>query len=341
MIQNIPNAAEMGQTAIRLYFTAWDHVVEVIGPLFEVYIFSVELIDRTLTPVEYNHVIDGHVIDHTSIDEASATMNEYLTKAQPDLHLCYALIQQTMEIALKAKICAVSPFLLLLGSDIKSWARENADFSDFRTIDAADLVRVVNAVCTASVSEQFASEFDAVRKGRNQIQHLGSFKNKIDPIAALDILIDCWPSLFAGKNWLEELATVIATNQFSVIDDDRFNDRTSLLTRVAALAKYATKNQRSALLGVDKHARMFKCWECYSEANYGDFGQEEDLIHTAYMNPITRDIHCVLCKKEFGTRKFQCVDPTCNSNVVLASGDFADYCAVCGIDQNDPRNYVR
>jgi hypothetical protein len=34
--------------------------------------------------------------------------DDFLTRAQPDLQLAYTLIQQSQEIALKAKICAVS-----------------------------------------------------------------------------------------------------------------------------------------------------------------------------------------------------------------------------------------
>jgi hypothetical protein len=81
---------------------------------------------------------------------------EFMARAQPDLQLAYTLIQQSQEIALKAKICAVSPFLLLLGSDVRTWPKHDADFTQFRTLDASDLIKVANTVCSPGINCKFA-----------------------------------------------------------------------------------------------------------------------------------------------------------------------------------------
>ena len=57
------------------------------------------------------------------------------------------------ELALKAKICAVSPYLLLLRSEPKFSAKvRDIDFSEFRTLDAVDLPPVIvgNSIRLAS-----------------------------------------------------------------------------------------------------------------------------------------------------------------------------------------------
>lgn len=340
MIQNVPNGGELEQTAIRLYFTAWEHIVDVTVPLLESQSETVAIIGRTLTPQAYQHVYEGHLISETTLAESTDRLNEYLDKAQPDLQLCYALTQQAMEIALKARICAVSPFLLLLGSDIRTWARENADFSEFRTLDAADLIRVVNAVCQTPMSEQFATEFDAIRKGRNQIQHLGSFRNKIDPLAAVDILIDSWEELFPGRRWLNEMFSVVISSQYSVVKDEKFNDTTTMLMRINDLSKFVSKRQRRKLLGIVDGVRTFRCWHCYDEAYYREFETEDDSIDTAHWNDERSEIHCVLCETVFQTVDQECINPACNSRIVIEGGDYNGYCALCSVNQQDITDFI-
>jgi hypothetical protein len=66
--------------------------------------------------------------------------NDYLTACQPELQSVCSVISHSNELALKAKICKVSPFLLLIGSDFKfGQSQKDINFSDLRTIDAVDL----------------------------------------------------------------------------------------------------------------------------------------------------------------------------------------------------------
>src|ERR1700741_1495595 len=125
MLKNIPSPDSMEQVSLRLYFTAWVHVNDIL-------------------------------IDLLQVEDDSKEVNELILRAQPDLQLSYTLIQQSQEIALKAKICAVSPFLLLFGSDVRTWPKSDADFTQFRTLDASDLVKVANTVCPHSIITRFA-----------------------------------------------------------------------------------------------------------------------------------------------------------------------------------------
>jgi hypothetical protein len=89
MLKNIPTSDGMEQVSLRLYFTAWRYVNDILRDLL-----------------------------HVEAGDDTREKDEFLARAQPDLQLSYTLIQQSQEIALKAKICAVSPFLLFLGSDV-------------------------------------------------------------------------------------------------------------------------------------------------------------------------------------------------------------------------------
>jgi hypothetical protein len=230
----------------------------------------------------------------------------------------------------------VSPFLLLLGADVKAWAKPNADFTDFRTLDAIDLVRVVNAVCTQPVSEQFATQFDNIRRGRNKIQHLGYFRNKIDPLATLDILVDQWLELHPSKNWLAELRSVVSSEHRDLLRDDRFTATTSVLNMVASLTSMLTNNQRRKLLGVPLRARMFNCWKCHYEASFDDFGDGLDGFETAYLKANGSSIHCVNCEADSKVRRGKCDDPECGCDIIVVD-DNGEFCAYCGESQNQLR----
>jgi hypothetical protein len=128
MLTNIPTADGMEQIALRLYFTAWNHVITIIGEMLETDVLSFSVAHGHIKP-------DGDNIED---------IDEYITRAQSDLQIAYTLIQQSQEISLKAKICEISPFLLLLGTDVRTWPSSDADFTRFRTLDAADLVKVAS-----------------------------------------------------------------------------------------------------------------------------------------------------------------------------------------------------
>src|SRR5215469_15385811 len=147
MLKNVPTPDGMEQAALRLYFTAWDHVSGIISEMSQIDTETLSLQD------------DGSII-HVRDD---SDITEFITRAQPDLQLAYTLIQQSQEIALKAKICAMSPFLLLLGSDVRTWPKTDADFAQFRTIDASDLIKVVNTICPQGISSHFANLYQQIR----------------------------------------------------------------------------------------------------------------------------------------------------------------------------------
>jgi hypothetical protein len=175
----------MEENALRLYFTAWCHIFDIINEMRETETLSFTVNKGRTKPDESN----------------SDDVNAFITLAQPDLQLSYTLIQQSQEIGLKAKVCAVSPFLLLLGSDVRAWPGSNADFAGFRTLDASDLVKVVNSICGQPLSSQFADLYELVRGNRNRIYHQGTFGDRLDLIVLLSILVTQYHELYPTRNW--------------------------------------------------------------------------------------------------------------------------------------------
>jgi hypothetical protein len=87
------------------------------------------------------------------------------------------------------------------GSDVKSWAKENIDFTECKTIDAGDLVKVITALGILEISSDFKRVIEEVRRGRSAIQHIGKHKH-IKMIEPIQILCQQYNELLPGRNWL-------------------------------------------------------------------------------------------------------------------------------------------
>jgi hypothetical protein len=61
---------------------------------------------------------------------------------------------------LKARIVAVSPYLLLLNNDMSlSGTATSIEFASLRTLDAVDLPKVVNALTSTPVSDAYKQRY--------------------------------------------------------------------------------------------------------------------------------------------------------------------------------------
>ena len=100
--------------------------------------------------------------------------DEYWASAQKPLSVALALVQQGTELLLKSRIIEVSPFLIFKG-DPSLWPsgcdKQEISFSEFKTIDAQDLIRVHDTVVTSRLTEEFKNRYENLRRKRNTIMH--------------------------------------------------------------------------------------------------------------------------------------------------------------------------
>jgi len=99
MLLNIPVPEELDEIALRLYFDAWKRAVAIVS--------------------NFEAVLPGWSLPGDDGSTSSEEWNEYLDQAQPELGAIAALVQQSAEIRLKSIICATSPYILLLKSDLR------------------------------------------------------------------------------------------------------------------------------------------------------------------------------------------------------------------------------
>lgn len=332
MLKNIPTSSNTEEVSLRLYFTALDQIVRIMGEIRNIECNNTDLLDDT---PQFFYESGEPII--TNPDPWLIDKDEFLGLAQPDLQLAYMLIQQSQEIALKAMICAVSPFLLLLGSDVRTWPKSDADFSQFRTLDASDLVKVVNTVCPRSISDKFAGLYEETRRNRNQIYHQGTYEEELHPKTLLGILVRQYEELYQGRIWFRDVLVFERQTRHNVFFTDKFNARTAVLSKLATLFELLSNNQYLTLFGFSKKVRRYICHDCCYDASIEETEVAPQEVRTATLKG--RDVvYCHLCEKEYPVRRYRCRSDPCKSNVISADEEWADHCHLCGEDQKEFEN---
>ena len=100
--------------------------------------------------------------DLPSWDDDGSAGSAYLTEAQPELGNALALVLQAQEMSLKGRIAAISPYLII-ARDPRDWPKRcetnDVSFAEFRSADAADLIRIHDTVSPARMPREFADLF--------------------------------------------------------------------------------------------------------------------------------------------------------------------------------------
>ncbi|QEE37976.1 MULTISPECIES: hypothetical protein [unclassified Methylobacterium] len=319
MDTNIPNPDELEQTALRIYFVAFHQVLNIIDDLLNKHqLLRAKLDGRSIVAI-------SDAENSRTTEDNSDDIAEYIRLAQPDLQLSYTLIQQSQELGLKSIICRESPFLLLLGSDVRSWGHDK-DFADLRTIDAGDLIKVVNAIKPNKLDEKFSNTFNALRRGRNKISHLGQFRDQIDPIYLLDILIDQYRSLYTDRTWIQDLLLFESSHRHTIFTSAHLSDQNSALSTYASVEDATTLAQQKFLLGASKNCKLYRCPKCHS----GDYmGLEMGIGRTLAVERRSTKASCLICLEEFSIKYRQCI--FCRERVAFIDrGGDEDMCGYCG-----------
>jgi hypothetical protein len=159
MIVGVPEFAELHDTAVGWLNLAWEIAIREVSEFQE-------------------------VDDLFREEEAQ----KYWNSARYKLNNAVSLLQQSMEIELKARIAKVSPYLLIAG-DPQSWPKMDTvgqvDFSDFKTLDSTHLCRVHNIVSDRPLPPQFMQFYNEARRARNKIIHLNAGNMKAESGAIL------------------------------------------------------------------------------------------------------------------------------------------------------------
>ena len=140
MIKDIPEADDFREAGLELFDFAWDIAAVLWTNLGEAINYGVD------------------------VDESSE--QQYWAAAKRRLTTALAMTQQGVEFFIKAQIAEISPYLLLIESPSKwpsPYTNFDLSFTQFKTVDAQDLVKLHDTVCNVKLTKDFVNTFNVMQ----------------------------------------------------------------------------------------------------------------------------------------------------------------------------------
>ncbi len=295
MITGIPDHNELTETATGWLNLAWDIALGEAKKFQEVEFLYHEIEER-----------EGREV-------AERAINQHWNAQRLKLNNAISLLQQSLEIFLKARIAEVSPFLLIAG-DPQAWppvnSSGNVDFAEFRTLDALHLCRAARIVSASPLSEQFVQFYTRLRKERNKIAHLNAGSMKAEAHAIIVDILEAHRLLFPNQLWVEfRKAYLESAGQYSdkeglFTGDDCTNDK--ICDEIeAALAEISAQHGK-LYFQYDRRKKRLRCPHCLG-LRHGDdewrFAQKQkdsSIRCIACLSVYSKDDYAAVVVEYFG-----------------------------------------
>ncbi|WP_447755740.1 hypothetical protein [Sphingopyxis fribergensis] len=295
MIINLPTYDALNATALKLYFRAWDSIISILLTFDESY--------QSEAP-----------FDPAANDEWKEERAEYLEYAQENFHVALSAIQQCNELALKARIAQVSPYLLLLNSEIPfNSISKDVDFSNLRTIDAVDLPKAVNTICKTPLTQDFVFRYNALRSLRNQYAHLGKPNVVLNPVLMLnDMALQYW-ELWPERAWLKDRVDTGTDSLDGFFDGKHTSFRQYVMGNLEYERHFIPNKIFKKLFGVPKANLKFACHGCLDDWAISRNGPYASESKTAYYFSDDEMMHCTMCNEKFEAVARVCAEKECSA----------------------------
>lgn len=318
MIDNLPTGESLNNVALRIYFSAWNDVVEI----------------QTSFALRFDRYAE-HM--EKAIEEWPKEWVEYVEASQADLQSACSLLQQSMELALKARICEVSPYLLLMNSGMRfSTAAKTVDFTELKTLDAVELPGAVNTLTDRPVSDEFVTTYKDLRSLRNKIMHLGEAKATLKPEDVIRLALKLYSSMWSERAWLADRLEFAGQTRTAWLHDGKYTS-----THMEVLEEWPfdlnlmTKGEFKALFGRKKSKRRYLCHPCIDAGSTRYAAESKHNWGTAHLDDGGTSVTCLMCRGTFAIERKPCLH--CEADVIAANGDEYDgHCHSCGEPFDEP-----
>jgi hypothetical protein len=289
MIVGVPDHHILKETAIGWMNLAWDTAIDEA---------------RSFQDVEF--LYDGIEQEHGA-DVAHTAIAKHWRAKQLTLNNAFSLLQQSLEIALKAKIAEVSPFLLIAG-DPRSWPKPKdgsnlIDFSSFRTIDAVQLCGAVNTASAAPLSKEFSEFYDRLRQSRNKIAHLNASAIIIEVKSLLVDILTAQQHLFPDVRWTTFRYEYLRSTEQYDDKDNLFSGDDYTSDVMASEANTALQALDSQYLKqfyfFDDSESAYRCPHCLEGRNQSD--DEREFVQ--FTGP--DDMQCIVCLSSYSVADYK------------------------------------
>lgn len=296
MITEIPTAEDFRRAGLNQLYLAW------------------QIIMRTTREFEE---LEG-LADHMDDQERAEAQSQYWTSAQPVLANALGLIQQSMEMAIKGKIAGVSPYLLI-SRDPKDWPkrsdRVDVPFSEFRSVDAADLVKVHNTFVEISFDDEFQRFWEKVRRDRNKVMHSVA-RLTFEPGVIIKHILFAAYSLYGDRPWPTHICEFDDSGVYTIYGVDEGWNRNGLMEQVERALGYLTPSEAYRLLAFKKQQRAYVCPPCYENSNRDAADHWPALAQLRSREATETILHCVVCNEHTVVERKRCRKPGCCGNVI-------------------------
>jgi hypothetical protein len=254
MIVGVPSHYDLHETATGWMNLAWSLAI-----------------DEAINFQEFEYLFDEIRQEHGP-DKAKKEIEKHWRAKNLKLNNSISLLQQSLEIFLKAKIAEISPFLLIAGEP-QSWPSVNIsgqiDFSEFKTIDAIHLPRAAKIVSSGTLSDDFFQIYARLRQHRNKIIHLNASSMKAEVGKILTDILNAHKSLFPGEEWiLFRKRYLDSTEEYAdkegIYTGDDYTNNRICSELDAALAEVSPAIAKT-IFRYDKKKKSFSCPGCLEQ----------------------------------------------------------------------------
>ena len=304
MIIEIPTSDEFASAAYAQFDFAWDIVISFMTALDEA----------------------GQYVEVDEHDKA-----QFWEAARQRILTSLIIAQQGVELAIKGKLVSFSPYLLL-GSP-SDWPKDKTgkgvEFSEFKTIDAQDLIKAYNMVSPKPFETKFVELFDRVRKVRNSAMHSVNAKLRISPKEVILIILEAHEHLFPNQNWVKARKEFLLSAPDAQVYFDNDHIDGVLVRECWAVYNLLSKSERERFLKVAAGVRKYICPAC----SYESIKVDGPVPHYAVLDPnkpTSTTLWCFVCDDTHLVSRRHCFDAMCKGNVI---SDEYGCCCTCGEEQ--------
>lgn len=313
MIIEVPSQKDFFESGEDYLNSAWNEVIDLISEFKEV----VDLIDDD--------------------DMLSDDVERYWRSAKQSLISALALVQQSVEFFVKGRIVSVSPYLLISGSP-SSWPKKcninDVEFSEFRTIDAQDLIKVHNTVFPDRLEDQFIQWNDLMRRNRNKTMHTVDKRIQVYPEDVIDSILYVHHYFIGENKWIESRRRYLdntPVNSMRYIRETTEAEaylRNSILSELKTVIESLPPSKSKLYFGFDKKAKSTHCPSCYIEVMNMDFFDSSfmDSLAKSYQKDSDGNFKCFVCNYEGSFSSSRCVNE-CGNYLV---DENTKVCTECG-----------
>lgn len=302
MITDIPKPSDFRGSGTAFLNLAWTAVVDL-------YLHTKE---------EYSVLVDEPQL-----------IDDFWMAAQGPLSNAAALLQQGIEFLIKSRIVRVSPFLLI-DRNPREWPRKcdtrNTPFSEFRTLDAQDLVKVHDTVRSERLEPAFVERIAELRGMRNTIMHTVDKTLRIQPVRLLVDVLDASHNLLGRTKWVALRRRHLDETPESVAFSTDFNEA-RLIQECMLLPTLLSRAEIAKHLDMSKSQRWYICSHCAEES--GDAELRPKTAQLKPNSPASRAVLCFVCRIDMPVTRHPCAEADCRGNVI----DSESRCLTCYTEQ--------